>query len=29
MVEGLDNINTDKPKTTLINTLLNRAALNT
>ena len=29
MVEGLDDINVDKPKITLINTLLNRAALNT
>ena len=29
MVEGLNNIDVDEPKTTLINTLLNRAVLNT
>ena len=29
MVKGLNNINVDKPKTTLVNTLLNKAALNT
>ena len=29
VVEGLDDINTDEPKTTPINTLLDRAALNT
>ena len=29
MVEGLNDINVDKPKITPINTLLNRAALNT
>ena len=29
MVEGLNDINADKPKIILIDTLLNRAALNT